>query len=295
MKTNQYLVLILLTFLISCQDKKETVAENKPLSINDFPKVNNNLQYIGTYLGVLPCGDCEGMETKITINENNTYTKSVHYLGKGNKVFEQKGTITWNTLGNVIKLNEIQNSPNQYLVSNDELIQLDIEGNIIEGNIAKEYKLFKQSKVDSEIETTPLDDNKINLNNKLEATASVEKVNPAEGKYTLAETKWKLIKLNGKTVKQKGSKTNFIKMNSSDGKFSAFAGCNNMFGSYAMPSVNTITFSEIGATRMMCPNMTTEDEFMNMLQQAAKYSLDKETLSFYNSSKVLIATFVAAK
>lgn len=295
MKKNHYLFVLFFIVISSCQNKKEVAVENKFLTINDFPRVNNNQGFIGTYIGVLPCGDCEGMETKITINENNTYTKSVHYLGKGNKIFEQKGTITWNTLGNVIQLNEIENSPNQYLVSKRKLIQLDLEGDFIKGNLAKEYELLKQSETISEIENVEPYTEKVNLNNKLEATASLEQVNPAQGKYTLAETKWKLLKLKGKLIKQRANKVNFIKMNSSDGKFSAFMGCNNIFGSYIMPKVSTIVFSEIGATQIACSTMSTENEFIHMLEETTSYVLDKDNLTFYRSGKVPIATFVAVK
>lgn len=295
MRKKYYLFFILLLAFASCQNKKESNQESKIYSIADYPKSNNNQAFIGTYIGVLPCGDCEGMETKITINENNTYTKSVHYLGKGDKIFEQKGGFSWNTLGNVIQMTDIENAPNQYLVTEGKLIQLDLEGSIIEGALAKEYVLIKQPETLTNLESVHPNTDKINLNNKLESTASIEQVNPAEGKYTLAETKWKLLTVNGKIAKQEGNKPNFIKMNSSDGKFSAYAGCNTMFGSYAMPSVNKIYFSEIGATRMACPNMTTENNFMSMLDMTTKYKLDKETLTFYGSGKTPIATFVAQK
>lgn len=293
MKKNHYVFILFLIILASCQTKQEPAVLNQSKTVADYPKTNDTQDYIGNYIGTLPCADCEGMETKITINENNTYTKSVHYLGKGTKVFEQKGGFSWNTLGNVILLNNVDNTSNQYLVTKGKMIHLDMEGNIIDGNLKKEYELSKQPEIVSEIENVSLDADKINLNNKLEASASVEQVNPATGKYTLAETKWKLIKLNGITIKQKGNKPNVLKMNSSDGKFSAYAGCNSMFGSYAMPKTNLISFSEIGATRMACPNMATENELMRTLEATTKYLLDKETLTFYGSGKTPIAIFVA--
>ncbi|MGV9004588.1 copper resistance protein NlpE N-terminal domain-containing protein [Flavobacterium sp.] len=293
MKKNHYVSILLLIILASCQSKQEPATVNKSKAIANFPKVNLSTAYIGSYMGVLPCADCEGMETIITINENNTYTKSVHYLGKGSKVFEQKGSFSWNSLGNVLKLNDIENAPNQYLVIKGKMIQLDLDGTIIEGNLEKQYELSKQPEIVSQLEIVSSDNDKINLNNKLEASASLEQVNPAEGKFTLAETKWKLIELNGITIKQKGIKPNILKMNTSDGKFWAYAGCNNMFGTYAMPKTNTISFSEIASTRMACPNMVTENELMRTLEETTKYVLDKETLTFYGSGKIPTATFVA--
>ena len=294
MKNISYIFISLLIIVSSCQRKQESSPENKVQKIADFPKANDSQDFIGTYIGVLPCADCEGMETKLTINENNTFTKSVHYLGKGTKVFEQKGTISWNKLGNVIELNEVQNAPKTYLVSKNKLLQLDMEGNIIDGTMAQEYQLSKQTENSSAtLENEITENEKVNLNNKHESSASVEKVNQAEGKFTLAETKWKLEQLNGKTIKQNGNKPNILKLNSADGNFSAYAGCNSMFGSYAMPSSNTISFSSIGATRMACLNMSTENGFMRMLESTKRYVLDKEILTFYGSGKTPIATFVA--
>lgn len=295
MKINHYLFILLIIGLSNCQNKKQSIKEDTPKTINDFPKVNQNQAYVGSYLGVLPCGDCEGMETKIILNENYTYTKSVRYLGKGIKIFEQKGSFKWNDLGNVVLLDDIKNAPNQYLVVKDKLIQLDLEGTIIQGNLSKDYELSKQLLVTSDMQNNQPETDKVNLNNKLESSASIQKVNPAEGKYTLAKTKWKLLKLNGKTVKQSVSKVNFIKMNSSDGKFTAFAGCNQIFGSYAMPSVNTISFSDIGSTRMFCPDNSIENDYLHMLEETTNYKLDNETLAFYGSTKTPIAIFVAVK
>ena len=295
MKNNHYVFIFLLITIFSCQNKKETIQETKPLSINDFPKSNIDQNFVGVYQGILPCADCEGMETILVINENNTFTKSVHYLGKGNKVFEQKGNFSWNTLGNVIQLNDIENAPNQYLVTNSKLVQLDLEGKIIAGNLAKEYEFTKQPEAIVAIETSQPKAETVNLNNKLASSASIEKVNPAEGKYTLARTKWKLIHLNGKTVKQIGNKSYFIKMNSSDGRFSAFAGCNNIMGNYAMPKTSNISFFDIAATQMFCEGDLIENDFIRMLEETTKYVLENETLSFYSSGKKPIATFVAIK
>ena len=295
MKNINYIFISLLIIVSSCQRKKESLSENKVQTIADFPKANDSQDFIGTYIGVLPCADCEGMETKLTINENNTFTKSVHYLGKGTKVFEQKGTFSWNKLGNVIQLTDVENAPNHYLVSKNKLLQLDMEGNIIDGTMAQEYQLSKQAENIATIENGLSQTEKVNLNNKHESSASMEKVNQAEGKYTLAETKWKLVQLNDKTIKQNGNKPNILKLNSADGNFSAYAGCNSMFGSYAMPSSNTISFSSIGATRMACPNMTTETDFMRMLESTTRYVLEKETLTFYGSGRTPIAIFVAQK
>ena len=290
----KYTLLFLLVFVVSCQ--KQTKKDNKSndsLAISHNAK--NSLDYIGTYKGILPCADCEGLETEIIINENATFCLKTKYQGKGDKVFEQKGTFAWNKAGNTIVFTEIKNAPNQYFVGENKLTQLDNSGKKITGSLSTAYVLSKQAIDSATIETADITKPTVNLNNRMESTTVIQKVNPAVGKYTLAETKWKLIVLNKKIVVQKGKKTYFLKLNSKDGKFSAYAGCNSIMGSYVMASANTLAFSEVGSTKMACPNMQLETNFITMLEKTNSYFLDSETLTLFGKGKSTLARFEAIK
>jgi heat shock protein HslJ len=249
------------------------------------------LDYIGTYKGVLPCADCEGLETVLCINENNTYKLQTRYLGKGDKVFEQKGTFSWDDKGIKIILNGIENASNQYFVGENSVTQLDLSGKIISGKLALQYVLSKQS---SEVQTDVTEHSsatKVNLNNRMEAQTVIKKVNPAVGKATLAETKWRLMTLNGKIVNQNQSKQYFIKLNSNDGRFTAYAGCNNISGTYVMPSAFGLSFSNAAMTRMACPSMDLETRFVTILEQTDRYSLKDNILKFQKGKTKVLATF----
>lgn len=50
--------------------------------------------WYGSYSGSLPCGDCKGILTKLTVNADKTYTLSSQYLGKEAKPTIYKGTYT---------------------------------------------------------------------------------------------------------------------------------------------------------------------------------------------------------
>lgn len=284
------LLLFVVASLASCQKpaaKKNNVADTAH-------NAKNSLDYIGTYKGILPCADCQGLATEITINENATFSIKSKYLGKGEKIFVQKGNFTWNKKGTTIILTDIRNAPNQYFVSENKLTQLDMSGKKITGELANDYVLSKQPTDTFNIETA--EETKattVDLNSRMATTTTIEKVNPAVGKYTLAETKWKLVSLNKKKVKQKGKKEYFLKLNSKDGKFIAFAGCNSIAGSYAMPSSNTLAFTETIMTQMACPNMALETSFTAMLEKVQGYKLEKESLILYHQKKE-IAQFEAA-
>ncbi len=140
-----FVVTILGLFLIvSCESKKEEVVENQSEVVADEHNAKNSLDYLGIYKGTLPCADCEGIETEIILSKDETYVKKTKYLGKDEKVFEELGDFTWQEDGNTMSLEGIDTEPTLYFVSENKLIQLDQEGNRIEGNLAKNYELLKQ-------------------------------------------------------------------------------------------------------------------------------------------------------
>ena len=134
----------------------------------------------------------------------------------------------------------------------------------------------------------------VDLNSRIVTTTEIKKVNPAVGKYTLAETKWKLVWLNKKKqIVQNGNKVYFLKLNSKDARFTAFAGCNSIAGNYIMPSSETIDFSDVIMTQMACADMTLEDIFGAMLVQARTFKLEKNTLTFFGDGKKVLSKFEA--
>lgn len=285
-------LLLLFVIMVGCQNQPAKKKESKDLSHN----AKNSLDYVGTYKGILPCADCHGLETELVINENTTFCLKTKYQGKGDKVYMQKGNFTWNKSGTIIILTDIKNAPNKYFVGENTLTQLDMYGKKITGSLAEEYILAKQPADTSDIETAS-DDNAttVDLNSRIATTTSIEKVNPAIGKYTLAETKWKLVQLKGKAVNQNGKKPFTIKLNSKDGKFSAYMGCNSIGGNYAMPSADRLAFSNIFMTEMACTDMTLETNFSAILEQVEIYKLDKETLTFFTGNKRILAKFEVIK
>jgi uncharacterized lipoprotein NlpE involved in copper resistance len=96
------------------------------------------------YKGVVPCADCEGIETTVVLNADQTYLLRTAYLGKPDAAATEKtGSFTWNTTGNTVILSGIENAPNQYFVGENQLIQLDLAGNKITGDLAAKYILAK--------------------------------------------------------------------------------------------------------------------------------------------------------
>lgn len=103
----------------------------------------NSVDYAGTYKGVIPCADCEGIEVELTINMDSSYTHSMKYLGKGDeKPVIKAGKYVWID-GGTIQLEGITDGPSKYKVGEGRIWQLDMQGNKIEGDLADKYILTK--------------------------------------------------------------------------------------------------------------------------------------------------------
>ncbi len=140
--------------LVSCNNKKS--VPNDPLIIEedvvvvDTHNAQSSLDVDGTYSGTLP-GTYEGelpsasgpgMKVIITLS-GDTYKKSVTYNKEPNKTFETSGKFTWDKNGSIITL-EGEEAPNKYFVGENKLIHLDMDGNMITGELADQYVLNKK-------------------------------------------------------------------------------------------------------------------------------------------------------
>ncbi|MGR5143508.1 copper resistance protein NlpE [Photobacterium sp. DNB23_23_1] len=104
----------------------------------------NALDWDGTYTGILPCADCEGIKTELVVKKDGTFIMTEVYLGKEGNAFEYEGSFNWNTAGNTIALLGAGDDAVQYYVGENQLFRLDREGNRVEGDLASHYMLRKQ-------------------------------------------------------------------------------------------------------------------------------------------------------
>ena len=137
-------VVLLAGLLVSCGGKKveaPVVAEEIiTAEIIDDSNAQNSLDWAGTYKGVLPAADAEGMDVTVVIAPDSTFSKTYSYVGKKNEPIIEKGKFAWAADGNTITLEGVE-APNQYFVSEGNIIQLDTAGKRIEGDIASQYVL----------------------------------------------------------------------------------------------------------------------------------------------------------
>lgn len=145
-------------FLASCT-KKETVdtktsatdstaavqpaadSTAHPVTSAQGDTSENALDWNGTYEATVPCADCPGIKTSLTLNNDKTFSITEEYLERKSKN-EDKGSFTWDATGSIITLKG-KTANYKYKVGENMLIQLDMEGKEIDGP-NKDLYVFKK-------------------------------------------------------------------------------------------------------------------------------------------------------
>ncbi len=253
MKKGVLVLFLLVVSLVGCSKK-----------VYDSHSAQTSLDYKGSYRGVLPCADCEGIETKITLSDESKYVLVTQYLGKDEKEFKSEGTYTWNKEGNTIVLGNEKNGTAKYFVTENTLTALDAKGNKITGTLAEKYVLQKDKDT-----------------NEKAVAENVVDAGFAGGKY-------KLVEMEGMPVVQ-GQKMCTAQFEKS-GRFTAYAGCNNIMGHYQTLN-GAVKFGKVAATRMACPDMNTEQQFLKCLDLVTGFAMDESVLYFSKSDGEMVLKF----
>ena len=105
-------------------------------------------------------------------------------------------------------------------------------------------------------------------NSNVSESASSEKLN--------AETVWGLQSIRNKKVSfSEEGRIAYIQFNPEAKSVNGCAGCNRFFGSYEEPKAGELVLSEMGATKMACPDneMAIEDMFLSNLGKVNAYRI----------------------
>lgn len=241
----QRLVLLLLSVLALCASATNPdPAHNSRLS----------LDWSGTYRGVLPCADCEGIETVITLMEEGTYIRSLRYLGREDGYRRDQGGFEWNDAGSGIVLEADEQA---YQVGENRLFHLDRQGQRIDGPLAERYVLVK------------------------------DRTDPR-----LEGRNWTLVTLREEAVSlPEGQSPPSLFFDASTGRVSGSDGCNRLMGSYRLPQDGGLEFGPLAGTLMACRDMTVPDRFRAVLAAPLRYAVDDEDLVLRNAGGDEVARF----
>lgn len=142
---------VLLTglFAVSCSKKEEAKTET-PQAVEadsaqaqpeEAAKAEAPKKHVGEFSGKVPCADCPGIETKLTLNEDGSFLLDETYLEKKDGQFNAKGSYEVSEDGAFVTLKEEGNDkPRVFLVEEDAAYLVEKVGDAKK----PEYKLAKK-------------------------------------------------------------------------------------------------------------------------------------------------------
>jgi len=134
MRNNIFIIILLSIWFGACSSTGSAkTADNSRTS----------LDWAGVYAGTTPAADGPGINVQITLRADESYSIVYNYIDRQNTATES-GTFSWNEAGNTIILKDTTFPP-YYRVGENHLLQLDMKGNVIKGNLADLYILKKMN------------------------------------------------------------------------------------------------------------------------------------------------------
>lgn len=107
----------------------------------------------------------------------------------------------------------------------------------------------------------------------------------------LVGTEWQLVQLGGRSITPEEGKYTVVL--SDDERISGVGACNRLMGGYTLGGKNALRFGALASTRMACPGMETEAEFMQMFDSVVRYDMDGPMLLLLGADDDLLAVFQA--
>ena len=122
-------------------ETSSVVREAAPAQTADAP-VAEVRREVGTYSGLLPAADCEGIRTTLYVRADGTYTRISEYIGLD--TFEEAGTWTTDSKG-LTRMTPANAGDRTWLAefADTHVHLLDGDGNRVQGPLAEHYVLKK--------------------------------------------------------------------------------------------------------------------------------------------------------
>jgi heat shock protein HslJ/uncharacterized lipoprotein NlpE involved in copper resistance len=242
------------------------------------------LDWAGTYRGILPCADCEGIATTLTLTPAHTYRLKTIYAGADDgegAQFTHTGVFKWDDAGRRVKLLNLPGSTGWYQVGENRVFALDQSGDRVEGPLAGMYVL--------------------------ERTDDIGDEDIAVAEQMFVGKTWELTALGDADIAEEQQGRAWLLFEREFRRLSGSAGCNRLIGSWktgekacrvqeesgrcggALP----LQLSPIGTTMMACaPDlMQLEQNFVTALEHAVGVYLEEDVLILVDERTRIVAQF----
>lgn len=97
----------------------------------------------GTYRGVLPCVNCEGLEAIVTLKEDTTFLLKTKFLGSDVAIPDTTGRVIWNEPNKLFSLDIASYLSPHFEIAGDTLYNLGLDSKRVVGADAHKF-IFKR-------------------------------------------------------------------------------------------------------------------------------------------------------
>jgi uncharacterized lipoprotein NlpE involved in copper resistance len=115
------LMLALAAALVACMPRNDAAVPDPAHNSR------NALDWTGVYEGIMPCADCPGIQTRLTLHKDGGYELSTQYLQRQVAPQTARGQFSWNATGSAITLDAAGHGQ-QFQVGEGRLLQLNQDG-----------------------------------------------------------------------------------------------------------------------------------------------------------------------
>ena len=115
------LMLALAAALVACMPRQDAAVPDPAHNSR------NAVDWAGAYEGIMPCADCPGIKTRLTLQPDGRYELSTQYLERQVAPQTARGQFSWNAAGSAIRLDAAGHGQ-QFQVGEGRLLQLNQDG-----------------------------------------------------------------------------------------------------------------------------------------------------------------------
>ncbi|HUH28905.1 META domain-containing protein [Gelidibacter sp.] len=110
---------------------------------------------------------------------------------------------------------------------------------------------------------------------------------------SIENTKWVITTLEGQDMSDREKNGHiYFTLNSEDNSVHGFSGCNTFMGTYTLEEGNRISFSQLGSTRMACPDeKINESQILSIFETADNFTISDGKLALNKARRAPLAVF----
>lgn len=111
---------------------------------------------------------------------------------------------------------------------------------------------------------------------------------------SIENTKWIITTLEGQDMsdREKNGQIIYFTLDPKENRVHGFSGCNTFMGTYKLEDGNRISFSQLGSTRMACPDAKiNEAQILSIFETADNYTISNGVLSLNKAKRAPLAQF----